>query len=349
MNLNQNPLYLEDLSNIAKLNLPFEKLKNKNIFISGASGLIGSFLIDAIMMLNKEKELNCHIYAIGRNKEKLENRFSEYVGKALFTTLIQDVNVDFAPVDAKSDYVLHLASNTHPLAYSNDPIGTITTNILGTYNLLTFAACHKCERFAFTSSVEIYGENKGDTDKFKEDYLGYINSNTLRAGYPESKRAGEALCQAFIKQKDMNIVIPRLSRSYGPTLLQSDSKAISQFIKKGIAKEDIVLKSSGKQFYSYSYVADSVSGILYCLLLGENGQAYNIADDKSDISLRNLAQLIADFVGTKVVFEIPDANESAGYSKATKAVLDSSKLQKLGWKAQYSISEGIKRTIKILR
>lgn len=199
------------------------------------------------------------------------------------------------------------------------------------------------------SSVEIYGENRGDVEKFTENYLGYIDCNTLRAGYPESKRAGEALCQAYIRQKQLDIVIPRLSRTFGPTMLKSDSKALSQFLKNGIAGEDIVLKSEGTQFYSYTYVADAVTGLLFCLLLGENGQAYNIADDSCDITLRELAALIAESAGTQVCFELPDETERAGYSKATKAVMDGSKIESLGWKPLYHMQNGIEETMKILK
>ena len=171
----------------------------------------------------------------------------------------------------------------------------------------------------------------------------------MRAGYPESKRAGEALCQAYIQQRKLDVVIPRFTRSFGPTLLPSDTKALSQFLKKGVAREDIVLKSKGYQYYSYTYVCDAVSGLLTCLLRGACGEAYNIADESCDITLRDLAQIIAEYAGTKVVFELPDEVEKAGYSTATKARLDSSKLKTLGWKAQFDIRTGLEHTIEILR
>ena len=131
-------------------------------------------------------------------------------------------------------------------------------------------------------------------------------------------------------------------------MLMSDTKAISQFIRKGIAGEDIVLKSAGTQYYSYTYVADAVSGLLTVLLLGESGEAYNIADEASDLQLKDLAALIAQNAGRKVVFEIPDAEEAQGYSKATKARLDGKRLRALGWKPAYDIESGIRRTMEIL-
>ena len=349
MKLIKNQRYQQDLNQIIATDLPWKKMKNKSILISGASGLIGSCLIDALMKTNTEQNLNCNIYALGRNAERAHSRFDYCWSNEYFHFFSCDINNPIAiPGIDRIDYILHLASNTHPLAYANDPIGTITANIFGTYQLLEFATTHYTERFVLASSNEIYGENRGDQERFDETYCGYIDSNTMRAGYPESKRCAEALCQAYIRQKNVDTVIARFTRTYGPTMQMTDSKAISQFIKKGLNREDIVLKSEGTQFYSYTYVSDAVTGLLTILLCGNKGEAYNIADEKSDIMLKDLAGQIAEIAGTKVIFELPDDVERAGYSKATKARLDGSKLQELGWKASYSMQEGLEETLAIL-
>lgn len=350
MNLYNNIDYIDDIHYVTKIPLPWNKLKNKSILLSGSTGLIGSFLIDVILEKNQIDNLNCTIYALGRNEEKAKSRFTRFFDDPHFIFISQDVTF---PIINKSietvDFVLHLAANTHPVLYSADPIGTIVTNVIGLKYMLDFAIEHNSIRFMFASSNEIYGENRGDVELFDEDYLGYINCNTLRAGYPESKRCGEALCQAYKAQKGLDIVIARLTRSYGPTLIMSDTKAISQFIKKGLSNENVVLKSSGTQYYSYTYMADAVSGLLWCLLTGKNGEAYNIADESSDITLRNLASIVAGICKTKVIYDFPDSSEAAGYSKATKARLSGKKIKELGWKPKYNIKAGIERTIKILK
>ena len=350
MNLYSNSLYLEDIHYVSSLNLPWYKLHGKSLMLSGATGLIGSFLVDVIMEKNISSDLQCTVYALTRNVDKAKDRFSKYLGNNYLQFILCDVNKALNLGNLGTlDYVLHLASNTHPMQYATDPIGTITANIIGLQNMLNAAVQHNASRFVFASSNEIYGENRGDVEFFDEQYCGYINSNTLRAGYPESKRCGESLCQAYIAQKKLDVVIARLTRTYGPTMLMSDTKAISQFIKKAINKEDIVLKSSGNQYYSFLYVADSVSGLFTTMLKGKTGEAYNIAEENNDVKLKDLASLIASTCGCKVVYEMPDSIEASGYSTATKARLDGHKIIGLGWKPRLTIKTGVERTIQILK
>ena len=342
-------IYKHELENLTNQPLPWEKLSGKTIMISGATGMLGKCLIDFLMLKNAAENAKIQIIALSRDEVRAKERFADYWDSELFQYISCDVNKGI-PECGQVDYIIHAASNTHPLQYSQDSIGTITSNVIGTKNLLDYAVTHGTQRFCFVSSVEIYGENRGDVEKFDEKYLGYIDCNTLRAGYPESKRLGETLCNAYRQTYGLDFVIPRLSRVYGPTMLASDSKAISQFIRKAAAGEDIVLKSEGNQKYSYTFVTDAVAGILYCLLLGESGEAYNAADEKSDISLKDLAEYLAQIAGTQVIFELPDEKERRGYSTATKAMLDAGKLEKLGWRPRVHIAEGLQCTVEeILR
>ena len=341
-------LYKEDVKRVAALPLPWDKLHEKSLLLTGASGLIGTFLVDVLMEKNDADSLNVKILAAGRNEEKAKERFADYWESENFSFLCADMNVPLS-INVHADYVIHAASNTHPRLYADDPVGSLMTNILGTYHLLEYARETKAERFVFISSVEIYGQALKPDDIFDEGYCGYIDCNQFRAAYPEGKRAGEALCNAYIGKYDMDIVIPRLSRVYGPTMRTDDSKAMSQFIMNGVRGEDIVLKSKGEQRYSYCYVADAVSGILYTMLLGKCGEAYNVADMDGAISLREITESIAESVGRKVVFDLPDAEETAGFSKVSVGVMDTQKLQGLGWRVFDDVKSGTRKTIQILR
>lgn len=343
----EKQLYRLELKKIVEENMMLKMLSGKVCVITGARGMIGSELIDAIMFANQQYGLRCKVYGIVRNLRAAAERFHAFLNTGFLELIQADINTDTIQIKEDVDYVIHGASNTHPVYYATRPIETILTNTVGTNRVLEFAAEHRCQKFIFLSSVEVYGENRGDADKFTENYLGYLDCNTLRAGYPEGKRLGEALCQAYMEEKKMDCVIPRISRSYGPGLLKEDSKALSQFIHKALNGEDIVLKSKGNQLYSYIYAADAVSAILFLMANGQRGEAYNISGAKSDITLAELADYVASIAGTKVIYDIPDEKEAAGYSKATKALMDTSKIEKLGWRSQYSIQEGVRRTLEL--
>lgn len=343
----QNKVYRSDVDKIIQ-SYDWNMFKGKSFLIIGASGMIGSFLIDVLMALNQTNGSNIEIYAMSRNKTHLKNRFTEYLSNSRFHLIQGDVTLPL-PATLVTDFIINAASNTHPQAYATDPIGTIMTSLKGTNQVLAHVALHPQTRVLFLSSVEIYGENRGDVETFSENYSGYIDSNTLRAGYPEGKRVGEALCQAYISKYDLDIVIPRICRVFGPTMQASDSKASSQFLKKAINRENIVLKSKGTQYFSYAYVADVVSALLFLLLHGKSGEAYNVAVPGFDLHLKDFAELVAKAVDRQVIFELPESTELSGYSKATKALLNSDKLHELGWSSKFDLETAVQHTIEILR
>lgn len=343
----ENALYREDLAR-AVLDIDLDKLDGSRIMISGATGMIGTFLVDALLARVGEGGFSCNVIALGRSEAKARERLP-WFGNPHFSFEEADVSQPDVKYGTPADVIFHLASTTHPRAYATQPIGTITSNINGLTSLLEHAGKTQGSRFVFASSVEVYGENRGDVSSFDEGYCGYLDCNTLRAGYPESKRLGEALCQAYASERQQEVHIPRLPRTFGPTVLPSDTKAISQFIAKAVAGENIVLKSEGTQVYSYLYVADVVRGLLWMLSRGLSGEAYNLADSRFDISLRDLARKLADIGGSEVVFELPDEVERAGYSTATRATMDGGKLAATGWKPLYDIDGVLERTVKVLK
>lgn len=339
-----SPFYRQELEGIVEKRKNF--IKSKSILVTGARGMIGSMFIDVIMLANVEYGAECKVYAVVRDETAAQKRFRKYMKMPFFKIIVADINQEaLEMVDGNIDYIVHGASNTHPLLYSGKPIETILTNTVGTNNLLDYAVKHNCKRFLFLSSVEIYGENKGDSQRFDENSCGYINSNTLRAGYPEGKRLGETLCQAYRKEYGLKSIILRIARCYGPGILENDSKALSQFLRRAKEGKDIILKSEGKQYFSYIYQADAVDAIFHFLQYGEEGEAYNITGIDSDVTLKELTEMIAGIAKVSIRFEIPNAEEAAGYSMASKALLDGEKASRTGWTAQYKLLHGIERCL----
>lgn len=335
----ENALYQQDLRNI--VSMPgIETLHGKTILITGATGMVGTHLIDALMLLG-----NVKVYAVGRDKNRAMDRLGSYYDSPLFTFVEQDVCNKF-PSDIKPDIIIPLASNTHPLAYSQYPVETMLINIKGAEHALNLAV-ETGATVLYPSTVEVYGNAIGE-DTFSEDYTGKLNLSTSRSCYTESKRSAEAMCQSFIAEKGAKVKIVRLSRLFGPTMLMTDSKASSQFIKKALAHEDIILKSEGNQLFSYTYITDAVRAMLHVLIYGEVGTAYNISCESCDVRLKEFAGLCAQYNGKDVIFELPSETERKGFSVAQKAVLDNSRLRSIGWTPLYNMKEALWRTLDII-
>ena len=334
-----HPLYQEDIRNLLNTT-DVRQLADRSVLITGATGLIGKCLIDALMAID-----NVKVFAVGRRQEKAAGRLGEYYHRRNFHFIEQDVRVPF-PDSLNVDYIVPLASNTHPQAYSLYPIETIEINVKGAENALRKA--RECgATVLYPSTVEVYGNARGE-DVFTEEYTGELNLSNSRACYTESKRVAEALCQSYISEHGAIVKIGRLSRVFGPTMLMTDTKASSQFIKKALSHEDIVLKSMGEQVFSYTYVVDAVSGLLHILLHGENGVAYNISGNSCHMRLRDFAELCAEWAGSGVVFDLPSEVERKGFSVAQRAILDNSRLSATGWHSLYDMRTALYRTLDIL-
>ncbi len=323
-------LEFEDIEKVAKLPYQWDKLNNKSILISGGTGFIGSFITEVVRYRNEKSGANTKIISLSRRGGE-SNEMVEYL-KADITKPVK--------YDASVDYILHLASNTHPKQYGEDPVGTIATNIIGCDNLLKLAV-EKKSSFLLASSVEIYGQ--GTEEPMNEHYCGYIDCNIARSGYNEAKRTCEALCQSYKQQYGVEIKIARLARVFGADK-KKDTKAMSQFMDKAVAGEDIVLKSKGNQRFSYCYIADAVSGLFKVLLDGENGEAYNIADEDEGLTLGGYAEFMAGLAGKEVVYEIED---DAAASRISFALLDCAKIKDIGWEPMFTVKDGLERTYRI--
>lgn len=343
MNLQENSLYIDALRRINCIGLD-----GMSIIITGATGLLGSCLIDALMLWNRNQAKPCKVTAISRNEQAAKKRFSYYWNDACFSYVEQDVCDQLAGLPENVDYIIHAASIADPVNIAASPVETLLANVIGTQHLLEYGRSHGMKRFLYVSSGEIYGQPNAALDDFAEDYCGPIDHGSSRACYPAGKRAAEVLCQSYISQYHIDAVIVRPCHIFGPTMKREDSHAVAQFLWSAAMREDIILKSAGLVERSHCYVADAVNAILLVLARGACGKAYNIADRKLQMTIRDFAFKAAEAGGCNVRFENPSDLEKRGYSTIARAVLDPSRLEALGWKPNHSHS-AIKETIDILR
>ena len=332
-----------DLLKVFKNNLPWEVLSGRSILITGSTGLIGGCIVDALM---KTPNRDYHIYAGGRDIKRANERFKEYASCDTFHFVKFDVMYPLNS-DVDFDFIIHAASYASPNAFIKTPVEVMKSNFIGVSNLMEYGLCHRMKRFVYISSGEVYGE--GDGRPFDENYSGYVNCMTPRSCYPSSKRAAETLCVSYAEEYGADVVIARPCHVYGPNFSEKDNRVYAQFIRNILNDADVVMKSTGEQFRSWCYVVDCVSAILYVLLKGEKEQVYNIADSQSVISIKDLAEIIAEIGNKSVVMEIPSSYESLGYNVVTKSVFSTEKLESLGWSIEGTMKEKLEKTIKYER
>ena len=343
--INNNNLWYKNIDRVLDSNNNFEKLRNKTVLITGVNGMIASAINDIIFVLNKKYNYNTKVLGLMRSKKRELPRFKEYI---FYTGIEQDV-LDSIKIEQKVDYIIHAASNADPKSFSEYPVDTMMANIFGLKNMLDLARKNEAERILFVSSGEIYGQGSNDIMSFSEEYLGKLTILNSRSCYPISKIASETLCTAYYEQYGVDCVIARPCHTYGPTQSEKDSRAASQFIRDVVNGKDIVMKSEGKQVRSYCNVLDCASGILTILCKGTNCNAYNVANNKSIVSIRDFAEKLVKLGNSQLLFEIPNEKEKKSYNPVTRSVLDGSKLESIGWKPIYDIDEGIKMTLEIMK
>lgn len=330
------------------LQIPIKQLPDRksSFLVTGATGLIGSCIVDSLLYADQVLDRNYSVFILGRNKHKMADRFSYYRGQNL-QFIVQDISEPLN-LDVDVDFIIHAASNADPRSYALQPVETISGNVLGMINVLNYCREHTNTRLLFTSTFEVYG-NKDGENYFSEGDIGIIDYNAIRSGYPEGKRVCELLLRSYVDEYGIDGVIARLSSVYGPTMSATDNKAHAQFIRNALNHQDIVLKSKGEQKRTYCYVIDTVSGILKVLFDGKVGEAYNIANSKSIATIAEVADTVSKIAGTKVTFDLPSDLEKKGFSKPQNSILNVEKVERLGWHGLYTLEDGLKETIDILK
>lgn len=339
---------LEDMDIIANSDFPFEEFKGKSFLVTGATGLIGSLLIKALLYCNRVHNLDLKVFAVVRSEEKAKMVFQDFLSYEGLEFLLADLEKDVIELDMSCDYIIHAAAVTASKIMVSDPVGTIRTAVVGTDQLLRFAVEHQCRSFVYISSMEIYGQPITDGRTTEKD-LGYVDITTVRSCYPEGKRMCECLCTAYASQYGLNVKSARLAQTFGAGILPTENRVFAQFARSAMKGEDIVLHTKGESEGNYIYTRDAVRAILMLLVSGEPGNAYNIANEESHVTIKQMAELVAKEIANdtiKVVIDIPEDSASLGYAPSVKMWLDASKMKELGWKAEVSLIESYRRMIQ---
>ena len=342
----------EDFEILSQSNLAFEQFRDKKILITGATGLIGSLLVKTFLYCNHVHQLNMKVYALVRNAEKANTIFEGCVGISDLTYVIADLEKDELyqkiQIEGNCDFIIHAAAVTTSKLMVSQPVDNIKTAVNGTDKMLKFAVDKKCSSFVYISSMEIYGQPFTEGKTAEQD-LGYIDIASVRSCYPEGKRMCECLCTAYASQYGLNVKSARLAQTFGPGILPTENRVFAQFARSEMNGQDIVLHTMGTSEGNYVYTRDAVKAIIMLLTEGMSGQAYNIANEDSHMTIRQMAELVAKEIAgnqIKVVIDIPEDNRSLGYAPGVKMGLDASKMKSLGWNPEVDLVESYRRMMK---
>ncbi|MDE5670154.1 MAG: NAD-dependent epimerase/dehydratase family protein [Eubacterium sp.] len=338
----------KDFDEIVESNTPFDELNGKTVFITGATGLIGSQFIKSLACYNRKKGSDIKLVAFVRSAEKAQKVFGDIPNIEFVIGNITD-KIEYK---GDVDYIVHGASATSSKYFVEHPVETIKTAIDGTTSVLEFAKEKKVEGFVYLSSLEVYGTPNEKSVLIGEDDYGYIDPLNVRSSYSEGKRMVECLCCSYAGEYNVPIKIARLSQTFGAGVEYNDGRVFAEFARCAIEKKDIVLHTQGNTVRSYCYTTDAVSAITYILLKGKTGEAYNVTNMSTACSIKEMAQLVCDIFedsGIQVKIDIPDNIASFGYNPEMIIRLDSSKLEGLGWKASVSIEEMFKRLVASMK
>ena len=327
-----NNILKEDIQLFASRFALTTELEGKTIAVTGSTGLLGACMVRCLLALKAQRGVNLHIVAVARNMEKAVHLFGE--GREELR---------------KVDYLFHFAAPTASKDFVEKPVETMNTVYMGMQNILNYAEQAKLESLVLASTLEVYGTITDDSTPLTEDKQGYLDPMATRSSYPLAKRAAEALCHNYAVEKQVKVKVARLAQTFGAGVSKQDNRVFAQFARSVIHDEDIILHTTGELSRCYCYTTDAINAMLYILLKGEDGTAYNVANEATYISIRQMAELVAKTFNPNHVHVVIEIQEGLGYSPTTKLRLDTQRIQTLGWTPYYNMKDMFGRLIASMK
>lgn len=350
MTSRRHPVLEEDFRSVFSAALPWERLSGRSVLVTGATGLVGSYLAEALLYRNEASPLApCKVVALVRDKGRAASRFAHHGSRGDLQLLIQDA-AQPVPSNLSTDFIIHAAGNATPRLFGVDPVGTYRAAVLGTHHLLEHAHHVCCEGFLLLSSGSVHGVVAGEETVIDERVLGTLDPLSPYACYAESKRMAETMCASWTRQFGVPTRIARLGHTYGPGLRKDDDRAFAQFVHAVVDRRDIVLRTDGAATRPYCYLSDAADALLRILLTGKDGEAYLLAHTEATCSVLELATLLAGLYPERGVRVKMGKSDDAGSiaNRDPPRRLDVSKLSALGWAPRVGVQAGFRRTLESL-
>lgn len=342
----ENPIIRSDMEDIYSRNLPWDEFKNCTVLITGAYGMLASYLTFFFIWLNEEMGEHISIIAAVRNKEKAEKIFTDVLDKSYFKLYLNDINEKFE-FEGDIDYIFHAAGIANPKLYSLYPVEVAKTNVISTYHLLNWASTHHIKGFLMFSSGDVYGKVSMQ-NMIHEDDMGIVDPLDIHSCYGESKRMSETWCISYAKQYNIHTVAARICHTYGPLMdVENDPRVFASFVKDAIEEKDINIMSDGTALRPFCYITDAVVAFLLIILRGVSGEAYNVSNSSEFITIKTLGLIISSLTNGKSKVNIRGTRND-GYlenkcNHENCPVED--KLKELGWNPIVDVKEGFRRVL----
>lgn len=346
----KNVIVRSDMEEMLRADLPWDRLEGKSCLVTGANGMIATYMVYLLMSLVRDKKMDIRVIALSRNQKRAEDLFVDFLKDSHFELLIQDV-CDPISIIGRLDYIFHFAGNASPYYIKNDPVGIMKSNLLGTINVFELAREKKIDKVIFASTREVYGENEKE-NILTETSFGRLNCLDSRSCYPESKRAAETLCKSYFLQYGVNFNTVRIAHTYGPGMkLDNDGRVMADLLNFVVKGENIILRSQGNALRAFCYVTDTILGLIYVLFYGDDADAYNLANEKEEISIRSLAEMLVNINPSEELKVIVDIRENLSglYCDYIRIRLNTLKLERLGWCPKVMLRDGLKRVQNVIK